>query len=413
MKNNQESDWEKLIGQTIDDALHSGDFTKLKQTLSDTAQNVMKQTVSGCEQLSAQLGQIFGGAGQSQRPANTPQRPADPQRPQPVPVQRVPSRYATHWQRPAVPLRKKTVRLPGKAISTVGVFLGLGLGILSLQMVYQALMELLHQAFDFSMVLNLAVFLLLMVASFWFAAHCVGRFRKRRYLQYRLAIGDRRVCAVSVLASAVKKSPKFVLRDIKSMIKSGLFPQGHLDDEETCLILTDEAYSQYRVGQANRKKRELEQAKIQENPDGIDAVIAEGRGWIQKIREANDALPGQEISDKLSQLETVTGKIFTCVEKHPEKLPEIRRFMNYYLPTTVKLVGSYREFENQPVQGENIQTAKKEILDILDTVNRAFASLLDSLFQNDAIDISADISVLKTMLAQEGLTQKDFDKQPQ
>ena len=116
MKNNQESDWEKLIGQTIDDALHSGDFTKLKQTLSDTAQNVMKQTVSGCEQLSAQLGQIFGGAGQSQRPANTPQRPADPQRPQPVPVQRVPSRYATHWQRPAVPLRKKTVRLPGKAI---------------------------------------------------------------------------------------------------------------------------------------------------------------------------------------------------------------------------------------------------------------------------------------------------------
>lgn len=411
MKNNQESDWEKLIGQTIDDALHSGDFTKLKQTLSDTAQNVMKQTVSGCEQLSAQLGQIFGGAGQSQRPANNSQGTAGPQPPQPPLVQRVPSRYATHWQRPLP--RKKSVRLPGKAVSTAGVFLGLGLGILSLQMVYQALMELLHQAFDFSMVLNLAVLLLLMVASFWFAAHCVGRFRKRRYLQYRLAIGDRQVCAVSVLASAVKKSPKFVLRDIKNMIKSGLFPQGHLDDEETCLILTDEAYSQYRVGQANRKKRELEQAKIQENPDGIDAVIAEGRGWIQKIREANDALPGQEISDKLSQLETVTGKIFACVEKHPEKLPEIRRFMNYYLPTTVKLVGSYREFENQPVQGENIQTAKKEILDILDTVNGAFASLLDSLFQNDAIDISADISVLKTMLAQEGLTQKDFDKQPQ
>ena len=82
--------------------------------------------------------------------------------------------------------------------------------------------------------------------------------------------------------------------------------------------------------------------------------------------------------------------------------------MNYYLPTTVKLVTSYREFESQPVQGENILTAKKEILDILDTVNSAFASLLDSLFQNDAIDISADISVLKTMLAQEGLTQKDF-----
>lgn len=83
--------------------------------------------------------------------------------------------------------------------------------------------------------------------------------------------------------------------------------------------------------------------------------------------------------------------------------------MNYYLPTTVKLVISYQEFENQPVQGENIRNTKQEILDILDTVNNAFASLLDSLFQNDAIDISADISVLKTMLAQEGLTNQEFE----
>lgn len=396
-----------MISETIDDALHSGDFTKLKQTLSDTAQTVVKHTVSGCEQLSTQLTQLFNGINRPQPP-----RAQQMSRSQPVPVQRVPSRYATNWHPPVAVPKKRPAKLPGKATSTIGVFLGLGLGVLSLQMVYTTLMELLHQAFDFSMVLNLALFLLLMTASFWFAAHCVGRFRKRRYLQYQLAIGGRQVCAISVLAATVKKSPKFVLRDIKSMIKSGLFPQGHLDDEESCLILTDEAYSQYRVGQANRKKRELEQAKIQENPDGLDAVIAEGRSWIQKIREANDALPGQEISNKLDQLETVTGKIFACVEKHPEKLPEIRRFMNYYLPTTVKLVNSYREFENQPVQGENIQNAKKEILDILDTVNSAFASLLDSLFQNDAIDISADISVLKTMLAQEGLTQKDFDEQP-
>ena len=409
MKNNQEPDWEKMISETIEDALHSGDFSKLKQTLSGTAEYVMKQTVSGCEQLSTQITHLFNGSGHFQRP-NSQQAPGTA--PPRVPVQRVPSRYVTNWQRPVVPKKKKTARLPSKAASTIGVFLGLGLGILSFQMVYQTLMELLHQAFAFSTVSSLALFLLLMTASFWFAAHCTGRFRKRRYLQYHLAIGGRQVCAVSVLASAVKKSTRFVLRDIKNMIKSGLFPQGHLDDEESCLILTDEAYAQYRVGQANRKKRELEQAKIQENPDGFDAVIAEGRGWIRKIREANDALPGQEISEKLDQLETVTGKIFACVEKHPEKLPEIRRFMSYYLPTTVKLVTSYREFENQPVQGENIQNAKKEILDILDTVNNAFASLLDSLFQNDAIDISADISVLKTMLAQEGLTQKDFDGQP-
>lgn len=99
------------------------------------------------------------------------------------------------------------------------------------------------------------------------------------------------------------------------MIKTGLFPQGHLDDEGTCLILTDEAYGQYRTGQANRKLRELEEAKIQENPDGLEAVIAEGRGWIRKIREANDALPGQEISEKLFQLETDHRKNFRLCGK--------------------------------------------------------------------------------------------------
>ena len=111
--------------------------------------------------------------------------------------------------------------------------------------------------------------------------------------------------------------------------------------------------------------------------------MAEGEAWIMKIRRANDVLPGAEISRKLDQLESVTRKIFSTVEKKPEKLSEIRRFMNYYLPTTVKLVTAYQEFEAQPVQGANIQTTKQEILDILDTVNNAFAALLDSLYEHD------------------------------
>ncbi|MDD3192653.1 MAG: 5-bromo-4-chloroindolyl phosphate hydrolysis family protein [Oscillospiraceae bacterium] len=405
--NNQEPDFEKLIGETIEKAFQSGDFTQLKKTLGTTVQNVIQKTAVYGEQISANISNAVSDAQKKQQTRQA-------QQPQ-TPVQRVPSRYTTQWQ--AAPRQvqrakiRQKVKLPSKTASTVGIFAGLLLGVCFLQGAYQTATDILHGPFKFSMLPSLLILLLLMTGSFCFAAYCTGKFRKRRYQQYLLAIGGRQVCAIGVLAAAVKKPSKYVIRDLRKMIKSGLFPQGHLDDEETCLILTDQAYEQYRVGQANRKVRELQQAKIQENPDGLDAVIAEGQGWIRKIREANDALPGQEISDKLGQLETVTGKIFVCVEKHPEKLPEIRRFMNYYLPTTVKLVYSYREFENQPVQGENIQAAKKEILDILDTVNDAFASLLDGLFQNDAIDISADISVLKTMLAQEGLTQKDFGGQ--
>ena len=221
-------------------------------------------------------------------------------------------------------------------------------------------------------------------------------------------IGQKQVANISDLARAVGKRERFVVRDLKKMIKKGHFPEGHLDDNETMLILTDTAYEQYRTGEANRKLRELKEARIKEDPNGMEAIMAEGEAWILKIRRANDALPGEEISRKLDQLESVTRKIFSTVEKKPEKLSEIRRFMNYYLPTTVKLVTAYQEFEAQPVQGANIQNTKQEILDILDTVNNAFAALLDSLYEHDALDISSDITVLKNMLAQEGLTEKDF-----
>ena len=79
--------------------------------------------------------------------------------------------------------------------------------------------------------------------------------------------------------------------------------------------------------------------------------------------------------------------------------------MSYYLPTTLKLLQAYQEFDAQPIQGENIKSAKTEISDTLDTITVAFKNLLDSLFEHEAMDISTDISALETMLAHEGLTE--------
>lgn len=92
-------------------------------------------------------------------------------------------------------------------------------------------------------------------------------------------------------------------------------------------------------------------------------------------------------------------------------MPETRKFIEYYMPTTLKLVNAYKEFDAQPIQGDNIIKSKKEIESTLDTINEAFVNLFDSLFEDVAMDISTDISVLQTMLAQEGLTGRDFDKE--
>ena len=90
----------------------------------------------------------------------------------------------------------------------------------------------------------------------------------------------------------------------------------------------------------------------------------------------------------------------------PDCAGELRRFMDYYLPTTVKLLDAYEELDRQPVQGENIRNGKQEIEKTLDTLNLAFEKLLDSLFEDTAWDVATDISVLQTMLAQEGLTEQ-------
>ena len=126
---------------------------------------------------------------------------------------------------------------------------------------------------------------------------------------------------------------------------------------------------------------------------------------MRKIREANDAIPGEEISAKISRMETLVDRIFDRVEQKPDTVDDIRKLMEYYLPTTIKLLEAYEELDAQHVQGENIISSKQEIEKTLDTLNTAFEKLLDELFQDTAWDLSSDISVLNTMLAQEGLTE--------
>ena len=93
------------------------------------------------------------------------------------------------------------------------------------------------------------------------------------------------------------------------------------------------------------------------------------------------------------------------MEQKPDTVGDIRKLMEYYLPTTIKLLEAYEELDAQPVQGENIISSKQEIEKTLDTLNAAFEKLLDDLFQDTAWDLSSDISVLNTLLAQEGLTE--------
>ena len=133
----------------------------------------------------------------------------------------------------------------------------------------------------------------------------------------------------------------------------------------------------------------------------------EGNDYITFVRGINDIIPDtEEMSNKLYKLEGIMNRIFEQVKKDPSSADELHKLMNYYLPTTKKLLTAYVELDKQPGAGENVMQTKKEIDLAMDTINMAFEKLLDSLFQEMAWDISSDISVMKTMMAQDGLTNE-------
>ena len=239
-----------------------------------------------------------------------------------------------------------------------------------------------------------------------------------RFQKYLGTLGNHTYCNFEQLSAAVGKPVKFVKKDIKKMIDDGWFRQGHIDEQETCLITSNETYQQYTqtIKALEDKKQEEEriQAEQKKNRENISPevqeVLEKGNEFLDKIHKSNDAIPGVEISAKISRMELIVEKIFERAEKHPEIIPDLKKMMNYYLPMTVKLLDAYEEMDQMPVQGENIQSSKKEIEDTLDTLNQAFEKLLDSVFQDTAWDVSSDIYVLHTLLAQEGLTDDDFAK---
>ncbi len=315
------------------------------------------------------------------------------------------------WQKPAIYPQKKSI--PGRTAGILFTVFG-WIGLVPSAIVLLTLLSVGLTESNTGTLLTSTLILVPIIAAFLFMI-CKGNSllaRVRRFLRYRTFLKGSSFASIEYLAAFSGRQKDFVVKDLKKMIQNGMFEQAFLDDEETCIMLDRDTYQQY----LNLQKRMDQKQEDSSNDDGDQseqaAMIAVGREYISQIRAANDAIPGQEISEKLDKLESVTAKVFWYVEQHPEKLSDIQNFMSYYLPTTLKLVNAYREFWEKTEQSQEIQYAQSEILHILDTINLAFANLLNSLYEEDILDITTDISTLEKVLAQDGLTGTEF-KMPQ
>lgn len=237
---------------------------------------------------------------------------------------------------------------------------------------------------------------------------------KERLQKYYAILAQNPVRTYDELAAATGSEPKQIKRDIKAARRVAALPDVKSDAADTMLICGDEAWQHYQASVETQQQRAAEEAERRRRladpaTAGIEAFRSEGAATIRQIREANEAIPGEEISRKLDKLEATCARIFALVEQHPDKLPDTRKFMSYYLPTTLKLVKKYRQYEEMPDPPPNVLEAKREIEDSLDTIDAAFNKLRESLYAHDTLDVSTDITVMKKMLEQEGLVGQAFE----
>ena len=416
------NDWEHFgeeIKQTIQDAIDTKDYSRLNQMVSDTVNHAMDCVSAGIKNggwyRDPKTGQPL-----YRNKKNTGSRSgAENQGYRPNQESKM-SEMRNYSQNRPVPVTPRYLK--GTSVKIGGTFLaatGAVFGLTSVIFLIITLIGSLITAFDVVSGLIIGIFA---VAVISFAVmtyvgvdmvRTVGRFR-----QYVSVLRDREFCDIKEIASATGRDVRKVLKDVKKMITKGWFCQGHLDEKESCLMVSEHAWNQYTALMEDMKQRKAEeqaaQKKMREEYDRlspeVQKIVQAGDEYVRKIKAANDAIPGEVISAKISRMELLVDRIFDRVEQNPDSVNDMRRMMDYYLPTTMKLLEAYEELDAQPVQGENIISSKKEIEDTIDTLNVAFEKLLDSLFQDTAWDVSSDISVLHTMLAQEGLTEDGLKK---
>ena len=212
--------------------------------------------------------------------------------------------------------------------------------------------------------------------------------KSRRFRKYLALIGRQEAVSVQMLAQAMPVPVHQACDDLQEMLDRGFLPVGYLDMSVGRLILSDEGL----------------QEKAEPEPEP-ERTPAEDERILAQIRAVNDAIEDEEMSRKIERIEEITRKIFSYQKKKPEKAGQLRTFLNYYLPTTLKILNAYAQMEEQGVEGANITAAKERIEGMMDKVVEGFEKQLDRLFENEAMDITTDVQVLEQMLEKDGLSQ--------
>lgn len=225
--------------------------------------------------------------------------------------------------------------------------------------------------------------------------------RQRRFATYLRTVGQKQAVPLDYLARAADVSRRRVEKDVNLMLEKGLWGDEAYIDMGSGMLFKSQAAATAYFDAAHRAKAEQGQpAQTAPAPAGYAAILAQ-------IRELNDRIADEAISAKLDRMEQVSGRIFKLIEEDEAKRDAAGTFLNYYLPTTLKLLENYASFEEAGVSGENLSQAKAKIEKTMDSIVAGFEHQLDELYRTDAMDIDSDIRVMETMLRRDTASVAD------
>ncbi len=235
----------------------------------------------------------------------------------------------------------------------------------------------------------------------------LNRRQARKFRRCLTVTGDEGVVDLRQVKATLGLDDKALDKLLTEMVDRGYYgPKAYIDHQRQLLVID--------VADMRDVYRREDEAKKTQAQKDEEARMSEYERIIAQIRKADEDIKDEVMSEKIRRMQASTAAIFREVEAHPEKKGQIERFMNYYLPTTLKLLDSYARIERQGVSGQNMAKAKADIERIADTLVAGYEKQLDTLYSSDAMDIAGDVSVIENMMRRDGLSgAEDFSFQSQ
>lgn len=202
-------------------------------------------------------------------------------------------------------------------------------------------------------------------------------------------------------------SKRNIKKDVEKMAYLGIMPNAHFNSEDILVFTSDN------LGK-NVIDVEVEESKVDTAGTitmSENKSFNDWKEYVKSIKNAESEFKSQDISFSLYRLSKAVDKVIDYLEKHPEKEKDVKKLMDFHLPSALKLISSYKELHVSGLNTFNIEKTKEEIVSAVDKIQEAYAGVLEDLYNDNAIDVSADIQVLKMMLSREGFLDRDVFKQ--